>query len=86
MIVANDEAGRNAAKTFRDRFGAAGGKVLAEEQVALDATDFRAQLAKVAAPELVPTRGVVPEPLSELGAGRDLLQPQHARELRLALE
>jgi len=49
LIVANDEAGRNAAKTFRERFGAAGGKVLAEEQVALDATDFRAQLAKVKA-------------------------------------
>jgi ABC-type branched-subunit amino acid transport system substrate-binding protein len=49
MIVANDEAGRNAAKTFRDKFGAAGGKVLAEEQVALDASDFRAQLAKLKA-------------------------------------
>jgi branched-chain amino acid transport system substrate-binding protein len=49
LIVANDEAGRNAAKTFREKFGAAGGKVLAEEQVALDATDFRAQLAKVKA-------------------------------------
>jgi len=47
LIVANDEAGRNAAKTFRERYGAAGGKVLAEEQVALDATDFRAQLAKL---------------------------------------
>jgi ABC-type branched-subunit amino acid transport system substrate-binding protein len=49
MIVANDEAGRNAAKTFRAAFGAAGGKVLAEEQVALDGTDFRAQLAKLRA-------------------------------------
>lgn len=49
LIVANDEAGRNAAKTFRERYGAAGGKVLAEEQVALDSTDFRAQLAKVKA-------------------------------------
>jgi ABC-type branched-subunit amino acid transport system substrate-binding protein len=49
LIVANDEAGRNAAKTFREKFGAAGGKVLAEEQVALDATDYRAQLAKVKA-------------------------------------
>jgi ABC-type branched-subunit amino acid transport system substrate-binding protein len=49
LIVANDEAGRNSAKTFREKFGAAGGKVLAEEQVALDATDFRAQLAKVKA-------------------------------------
>jgi len=49
LIVANDEAGRNSAKTFRDRYGAAGGKVLAEEQVALDGTDFRAQLAKLKA-------------------------------------
>ncbi len=49
MIVANDEAGRNSAETFRDKFGAAGGKVLAEERVALDATDFRAQLAKLKA-------------------------------------
>jgi branched-chain amino acid transport system substrate-binding protein len=49
MIVANDEAGRNAAKTFHERYGAAGGKVLAEEQVALDGTDFRAQLAKLKA-------------------------------------
>jgi branched-chain amino acid transport system substrate-binding protein len=49
LIVANDEAGRNAARTFRERYGAAGGKVLAEEQVALDSTDFRAQLAKVKA-------------------------------------
>ena len=49
MIVANDEAGRNAAKTFGERFAAAGGKVLAEEQVALDGTDFRAQLAKLKA-------------------------------------
>ena len=49
LIVANDEAGRNAAKTFREKYAAAGGKVLAEEQVALDATDFRAQLAKVKA-------------------------------------
>ena len=44
MIVANDEAGRNSAKSFRDRFGAGGGKVLAEEQIALDGNDFRAQL------------------------------------------
>jgi branched-chain amino acid transport system substrate-binding protein len=49
VIVANDEAGRNAAKTFREKFGAAGGNVLAEEQVALEATDFRAQLAKLKA-------------------------------------
>jgi branched-chain amino acid transport system substrate-binding protein len=49
VIVANDEAGRNSAKTFAERFGAAGGKVLAEEQVALDGTDFRAQLAKLKA-------------------------------------
>lgn len=49
VIVANDEAGRNAARTFRERFGAAGGRVLAEEQVALDANDFRAQLAKLRA-------------------------------------
>jgi len=49
LIVANDEAGRNSAKTFRERYGAAGGKVLAEEQVALDGTDFRAQLAKLKA-------------------------------------
>ena len=49
MIVANDEAGRNAAKTFREKYSAAGGKVLAEEQVALDASDFRAQLAKLKA-------------------------------------
>ncbi|MBE0625831.1 MAG: ABC transporter substrate-binding protein [Burkholderiales bacterium] len=49
LIVANDEAGRNSAQTFRDKFGAAGGQVLAEERVALDATDFRAQLAKLKA-------------------------------------
>lgn len=49
MIVANDEAGRNSATTFSDKFRAAGGKVLAEERVALDATDFRAQLAKLKA-------------------------------------
>jgi branched-chain amino acid transport system substrate-binding protein len=49
MIVANDEAGRNAAKSFRDRFTAGGGRVLAEEQVALDGNDFRAQLAKLKA-------------------------------------
>jgi branched-chain amino acid transport system substrate-binding protein len=49
LITANDEAGRNAAKTFRERFTAAGGTVAAEEQVALDATDFRAQIAKVRA-------------------------------------
>lgn len=49
MIVANDEAGRNSAKSFRERFGAGGGKVLAEEQIALDGNDFRAQLAKLKA-------------------------------------
>jgi branched-chain amino acid transport system substrate-binding protein len=49
IVLANDEAGRNATKTFKERFGAAGGKVLAEEQVTLDGTDFRAQLAKVKA-------------------------------------
>ena len=49
MIVANDEAGRNAAKSFRERFTAGGGQVLAEEQVALDGNDFRAQLAKLKA-------------------------------------
>ena len=49
LIVANDEAGRNAAKSFREKFAAAGGKVLAEEQIALDGTDFRAQLAKLKA-------------------------------------
>jgi ABC-type branched-subunit amino acid transport system substrate-binding protein len=49
VIVANDEAGRNAAKTFRERFAAAGGRIVAEEQVALEATDFRAQLAKLKA-------------------------------------
>ncbi len=49
LIVANDEAGRNAAKTFREKYGAAGGKVLAEEQVTLEGNDFRAQLAKVKA-------------------------------------
>jgi branched-chain amino acid transport system substrate-binding protein len=49
LIVANDEAGRNSAKTFREKYGVAGGKVLAEEQVALDASDFRAQLAKLKA-------------------------------------
>jgi branched-chain amino acid transport system substrate-binding protein len=49
VIVANDEAGRNSAKTFRERFGAAGGKVVGEEQVALDGNDFRAQLAKLKA-------------------------------------
>jgi len=49
VIVANDEAGRNAAKTFREKFGAGGGRVLAEEQVALDGNDFRAQLAKLKA-------------------------------------
>ena len=49
MIVANDEAGRNAAKTFREAFGKAGGKVVAEEQAAIDGTDFRAQLAKLRA-------------------------------------
>jgi branched-chain amino acid transport system substrate-binding protein len=49
LITANDEAGRNSARAFRDRFTAAGGRVLAEEQVALDGTDFRAQLAKLRA-------------------------------------
>jgi branched-chain amino acid transport system substrate-binding protein len=49
VILANDEAGRNSAKTFREKFGADGGKVLAEEQVALDGNDFRAQLAKLKA-------------------------------------
>ncbi len=49
MIVANDEAGRNAAKSFRARFTADGGKVLGEELVALDGNDFRAQLAKLKA-------------------------------------
>jgi ABC-type branched-subunit amino acid transport system substrate-binding protein len=49
LIVANDEAGRNSAKSFREKFTAAGGKVLAEEQVALDGNDFRAQLAKLKA-------------------------------------
>jgi branched-chain amino acid transport system substrate-binding protein len=49
MIVANDEAGRNAAKSFRERFTADGGKVLGEELVALDGNDFRAQLAKLKA-------------------------------------
>ena len=49
MIVANDEAGRTAAKSFREHFTAEGGKVLGEEQVALDANDFRAQLAKLKA-------------------------------------
>jgi branched-chain amino acid transport system substrate-binding protein len=49
MIVANDEAGRNAARTFREKFSAGGGRVLSEEQVALDGNDFRAQLAKLKA-------------------------------------
>lgn len=49
LIVANDEAGRNAARTFKDKFGAFGGRVLAEEQIALDGNDFRAQLAKLKA-------------------------------------
>jgi ABC-type branched-subunit amino acid transport system substrate-binding protein len=49
MIVANDEAGRNAAKSFRERFTAHGGQVLGEELVALDANDVRAQLAKLKA-------------------------------------
>jgi len=49
MIVANDEAGRNSAKSFREKFSADGGRVLAEEQVALDGNDFRAQLAKLKA-------------------------------------
>ncbi|MBI1394689.1 MAG: ABC transporter substrate-binding protein [Betaproteobacteria bacterium] len=49
MIVANDEAGRNAAKSFRERFQADGGRVLGEEFVALDGNDFRAQLAKLKA-------------------------------------
>jgi branched-chain amino acid transport system substrate-binding protein len=49
MIVANDEAGRNAAKSFRERFTAGGGTVLAEELVPLDGNDFRAPLAKLKA-------------------------------------
>ena len=49
MIVANDEAGRNAAKSFRERFTAGGGIVRAEELVALDGNDFRAPLAKLKA-------------------------------------
>jgi branched-chain amino acid transport system substrate-binding protein len=49
VILANDEAGRNSAKTFREKFTADGGRVLAEEQVALDGNDFRAQLAKLKA-------------------------------------
>src|SRR6266508_4085338 len=49
LITANDEAGRNAARSFRQKYTAAGGRVLAEEQVALDGTDFRAQLAKIKA-------------------------------------
>ena len=49
MIVANDEAGRNSAKSFREKFTADGGRVLSEEQVALDGNDFRAQLAKLKA-------------------------------------
>jgi branched-chain amino acid transport system substrate-binding protein len=49
LITANDEAGRNASKSFRDKYAAAGGRVLAEEQVTLEGTDFRAQLAKVKA-------------------------------------
>jgi ABC-type branched-subunit amino acid transport system substrate-binding protein len=49
LVTANDEAGRNSAKTFRDKYAAAGGRVVGEEQVTLDGTDFRAQLAKVKA-------------------------------------
>ncbi len=49
LVTANDEAGRNSAKTFRERFTADGGRVVAEEQVALDGNDFRAQLAKLRA-------------------------------------
>ncbi len=49
MLVANDEAGRNAAKSFRERFTAGGGTVRAEELVALDGNDFRAPLAKLKA-------------------------------------
>jgi branched-chain amino acid transport system substrate-binding protein len=49
LITANDEAGRNSAKTIRERFTAEGGKMLAEEQMTLDGTDFRAQLAKLRA-------------------------------------
>ena len=49
MIVANDEAGRNAAKSFRDKCTAHGGKVRGEEQITLDGNDFRAQLAKLKA-------------------------------------
>jgi ABC-type branched-subunit amino acid transport system substrate-binding protein len=78
LIVANDEAGRNAAKTFRERFGAAGGKVLAEEQVALDATDFRAQLAKVKA------RGGDLLFISSYGRNVSIIADQ-ARELGIAI-
>jgi ABC-type branched-subunit amino acid transport system substrate-binding protein len=78
LIVANDEAGRNAAKTFREKFGAAGGKVLAEEQVALDATDFRAQLAKVKA------RGGDLLFISSYGRNVSIIADQ-ARELGIAI-
>ncbi len=78
MIVANDEAGRNSAKTFRERFGAAGGRVLAEEQVALDATDFRAQLAKLKA------RGGEALYISSYGRNVAIIADQ-ARELGIRL-
>lgn len=78
LIVANDEAGRNSAKTFRERYTAAGGKVLAEEQVALDATDFRAQLAKVKA------RGGELLYISSYGRNVAIIADQ-ARELGIAI-
>jgi branched-chain amino acid transport system substrate-binding protein len=78
VIVANDEAGRNSAKTFRERFGAAGGRVLAEEQVALDASDFRAQLAKLKA------RGGDLLYISSYGRNVSIIADQ-ARELGIAI-
>jgi ABC-type branched-subunit amino acid transport system substrate-binding protein len=78
MIVANDEAGRNAAKTFREKYSAAGGKVLAEEQVALDASDFRAQLAKLKA------RGGDLLYVSSYGRNVSIIADQ-ARELGIAI-
>jgi ABC-type branched-subunit amino acid transport system substrate-binding protein len=78
VILANDEAGRNAAKSFRDRYGAAGGRVLAEEQIALDGTDFRAQLAKLKA------RGGEVLFISSYGRNVAIVADQ-ARELGIAL-
>ena len=78
MIVANDEAGRNSAKTFREKYSAAGGKVLAEEQVALDASDFRAQLAKLKA------RGGDLLYVSSYGRNVSIIADQ-ARELGIAI-